>query len=238
MLTFRRKGKCGWLVLALLILIFLVPFVQPGKPGGILLGILATIVFLAGIYSVSDSARHVWIGLLLMLPPFVMQWLSVALQLETHHFFLEPSFYQFPFYIFLIYLIARYVFEQGHVTKDRLFGAASIYLLIGLFYTHVYLLLERVNPGSFSVGGDALGSTALEFRDFLYFSYATLTTLGYGDIAPITAYARSFALLEAILGVLTIGILIARLAGAIGAEKPVEPDLSQTGDEENEEQVS
>ncbi len=238
MLSFPRKGKCGWLVLALLTILFLVPFVQPGTLGGILLGILATIVFLAGIYAVSDSARHVWIGLLLMLPPFVMQWLSVTLQLETHHFFLEPSFYQFPFYIFLIYLIAKYVFQQGQVTRDRLFGAASIYLLIGLFYTHVYLLLERVNPGSFSVGGDVSGSTALEFRDFLYFSYATLTTLGYGDIAPISAHARSCALLEAIFGVLTVGILIARLAGAIGVEKPVEPDLSQIEGEGNEEQES
>jgi hypothetical protein len=86
------------------------------------------------------------------------------------------------------------------ITRPQLQTAGSIYLLIGLLWFAAYCLIELWFPGSFSRGHDS---------DLLYFSFATLTTVGYGDIVPQHSEVRVFAVLEAVTGVLYIAITVA-----------------------------
>ncbi len=131
----------------------------------------------------------------------------------TDRILLVPSFYHLPIYVFIAFLMVRYLFKDTQLHLDHLYGAVSLYLLIGLFWSHLYYISESVIPGSFTLPEGALESPALKFAELLYFSYVTLTTLGYGDILPVSLQARSLAITEAVVGVLFIGALIGRIAG-------------------------
>ncbi|TDJ30785.1 MAG: two pore domain potassium channel family protein [Gammaproteobacteria bacterium] len=103
------------------------------------------------------------------------------------------------------------LFTAGPINSNRLLGAVSIYLLLGLIWAVVYVGILEVDPAAFrgSGGGPWLES----FPEFVYFSFVSLTTLGYGDISPATPIARFVVYLEAILGQLYLAIMVAGLVG-------------------------
>lgn len=104
----------------------------------------------------------------------------------------------------------RTALRSGHVTRERLFAASSAYLLAGVGFAGAYRALSLSDVGSFSVLGQP---TALDPPTAIYFSFVTLTTVGYGDVLPLTALARSMANFEAVGAQLFVAILIARLVG-------------------------
>ena len=101
------------------------------------------------------------------------------------------------------------VFSRGRVTYRQIGGAVAIYLLLGLVFSDMYFLLEWLQPGAFDRGTRAgLGSAA---ADFSYFSFVTLTTVGYGDITPLNEGARQLSVLQGLIGQLFPAVLLARL---------------------------
>lgn len=115
------------------------------------------------------------------------------------------------FYGLLIGLLIRYIVRAEKVTGDILFGAVCVYLLIGIVFSLIFRFIELLNPAAFAVAIDATGSSTAGRGDFTYFSFVTLTTLGYGDIQPVSGYARTFAFMEAVTGTFYIAVLISRL---------------------------
>jgi hypothetical protein len=108
-------------------------------------------------------------------------------------------------------LIGR-VFQDGAVTRARVQGAVAAYLLIGLVWANFYRLCYLLLPGSFQIAAPAPGQPFQPIDSQLtYFSYVTLTTLGYGDIVPIHPTPRMLAILEALVGQLFPATLLARL---------------------------
>lgn len=111
---------------------------------------------------------------------------------------------------FLTVLVLLQVFRDGPITLQRIQGAVAVYLLIGLTWANVYTLIEQLTPGAFQFSRPAASAAEL-LASFGYFSFVTLTTMGYGDILPVHPVARSAAILEALVGQLFPAILIARL---------------------------
>ncbi|MGA7315959.1 MAG: ion channel [Silvibacterium sp.] len=107
----------------------------------------------------------------------------------------------------LCYILLSQVFRRGNMTSMRIQGAIAAYLIIGLAWAHLYLLTNYLKPGSFQ--GSVPLTTAV--AEWYYYSFCTLTTLGYGDIIPIKPVARSLAIAEALFGQLYLAVLIARL---------------------------
>ena len=108
------------------------------------------------------------------------------------------------------------LFRSRVVSADTLSGAVCVYLMIALVWAYIYMLVEYMAPGSFSFtqGHERLQFwVSKDFFPFFYFSMVTMTTVGYGDMAPLTHEARTFASLEAIVGQLYLTILVARLVG-------------------------
>ncbi len=97
-------------------------------------------------------------------------------------------------------------------------AASAVYLLLGAVFVPVYGLIETLIPGSF-IDGSLPSGAILPWQNFVYYNYATLTTLGYGDILPIAMWARSAASMEAVIGVLYITVIMARLVGLYAQEK-------------------
>ena len=113
------------------------------------------------------------------------------------------------YHLGMIVVLARYTFGARTVMTDVLLSATSLYLVIGSGFAAVLAFIEWCAPGSFVASSGA----AIDWQQMVYFSYVTLTTLGYGDITPVGFYAQSFVNFEAIGGTLYTVILLSRLVG-------------------------
>lgn len=116
-------------------------------------------------------------------------------------------------------LIVLDLFSGKKITLDKIFGAAAGYLLFGVFWVCIFAILEILRPGSVSF---ADGTAVSSFAAFIYFSFTTLTTLGYGDIVPHTPLAMSLSSLEAIAGQFFMAVIVARLVGLYTSQAMLE----------------
>jgi hypothetical protein len=100
------------------------------------------------------------------------------------------------------------------VTREVVYAAMLVYFLLSQLWAMVYTLLDRIDPASFSLpGGQG------DFLLFEYYSFVTLTTLGYGDITPLTKIAKAFSVLEAVVGQLYLVVVVAWFVGMLVARK-------------------
>ncbi|TXL13683.1 Ion channel, partial [Methylococcaceae bacterium HT4] len=99
-----------------------------------------------------------------------------------------------------------------NITAELIYAAVAVYFIFGLAWASIYQVIEISNPSSFSMS-NAEASTQNFIFQMWYFSMVSLTTLGYGDISPVTMTARVFVVLEAIMGQFYLAVLIASLIG-------------------------
>ena len=115
------------------------------------------------------------------------------------------------FYTWTTWLAARQVLFTGPIDGNKIVGAICIYLLIGLIWALSYLFIAQAMPGAFNGLEQVIWYD--NFADVAYYSFVTLTTLGYGDISPVVPVARFLVYMEAIVGVFYMAILVASLIG-------------------------
>lgn len=113
------------------------------------------------------------------------------------------------YHLGMLVVLARYTFGARTVMTDVLLAATSLYLVLGSGFAAVLAFIEWCAPGSFVASSGA----AIGWQQMVYFSYVTLTTLGFGDITPVGFYAQSFVAFEAIGGTLYTVMLLSRLVG-------------------------
>lgn len=129
-----------------------------------------------------------------------------------------------------IYLILKLVFSARRVDFEVICASLCVYMLLGLLWALLYSLVETVLPGSFVIPtvDEGLSHRDGGFSIALYYSYVTLTTLGYGEVNPVSDPARILAILEAILGQLFLVVLVARLV-AVNVSQGMGPTDTQSG---------
>ena len=121
------------------------------------------------------------------------------------------------FFFALTYLISRrLLFEHKEVTAETLWAAINVYLLLGMLFAFLYALVVQVEPGAFA--GKLLESASDGSQTFIYYSFVTMTTLGYGDITPQIHVAATLAYVQALIGQLYVAILIARLVSSYNTQ--------------------
>ena len=204
----NRHTRFLLLLVSLLALMVLEPILYDHTGIKFLLNIFFSVILFASIYAVSETKGGMLLAFLLALPKLATTW--------AFNFTAQPSLYLFDslfgiiFIAYVIILILRHIFRQKDVSSETIYGAIVVYILLGIMWVFLYTLAELLHPGSFSLGAvlDAESKKSLFF-----FSFVTLTTLGYGDITPVSGPARSLAMLEAIVGQMYIAVLIARLVG-------------------------
>ena len=174
----------------------------------ILMDILWSAVFISAIYAVSQKKYHVFIAVLLALPMLGSIWTKYYVQNKA--LIVVGSLCGAAFILFTIIQMLIFIYSHKEVTRDMIVGAAVVYLLMALMWSFLFGVVETLHPGSFNIPeGQDIGAS----RHFLYYSFVTLTTLGYGDITPVTALARSLCILEAVIGQLYLVVQVAWLVG-------------------------
>ncbi len=209
------RYKFIYLLVSLLILFLIHPFSQPFVGARILMHILYSFILCTAIYAVSQRRKVLVIGIALLLPALFGTWLGYVTDHPTFH--MMALSFTILFFAFTGILIAADVFKAKRVTTDAIFGTVCVYLMIGLVWAELYAAIEFFQPGSFNILKYLPQSTGYhpEHQNplFLYYSFVTLTTLGYGDITPLTPPARAFSYVEAILGQIFVAVSIARIVG-------------------------
>jgi hypothetical protein len=140
----------------------------------------------------------------------------IGVILELLHLYYLHLVLLLCFYLWAIFLAGKQVLFTGAVDANRIVGAICIYLLMGLIWTLMYLFIAQAVPGAFN-GVEQLVWYD-NFADVAYYSYVTLTTLGYGDISPVAPIARFLVYMEAVVGVFYMAVLVASLIGVGIAE--------------------
>jgi hypothetical protein len=171
----------------------------------LLVDIFFTLVIMSGIYASLQKKSMFYIALIIALPALAAHWANYFPNIPST--FLIGEIFGALFYTFLVVIILSYLFTEKEITVDVIAGAVCVYLLIGLMWASFFTVLDILQPGSFKIP-ENLGT---DESVFTYYSLVTLTTLGYGDISPITSQARALTVLEAITGPIYLAILVARL---------------------------
>jgi hypothetical protein len=200
-------GRFGFLLISILIMLILRPFVEGYIGLQALLAIFMSAIVISVLYAVSEQKRVLMIALTIAIPTLIIKWSSYFVNISAIHLASDVIAVVFTAYATII--ILSYVFSEKKISADVIFAAISGYFLIGMMWAFIFSALEFLIPGSFQ--GPQVEASRLSHA--YYYSFTTLTTLGYGDITPVSAPARSFSFLEAIMGQLYIAILIAGLVG-------------------------
>jgi hypothetical protein len=205
------------LLLAIAMLMIVYPLLRGAFSTRLLLDALLTLVFLAAFLIIFSQSRFRLLALLLAVPTLVGAWIDYVLPgLPRTALFVGFHLVAALLFGFTIVTILSAIHREASVSVNAIYGALCGYLLLGLGFGHLYCITAALNPESFH--GSEQFSTPAEVDDrhhlmLTYFSFVTLTSVGYGDITPGSGMVRSLAVIEAILGQFYIAVLIGELIG-------------------------
>ena len=205
---FAWRLRHFWLLVALVALYLVSPLVAETGASRLTIGFLFTLVMVAAAISSGESRWRRLVAIWLAVPAIVIGW--GAVYADSAGFRLTSDLAYVALLGFTLFNLLDRIVRVEISDFDTICGGIACYLLIGAAWALTYRVLEFVGPGSFSIGAED-GQPL--WADYLYFSLTTMTTLGYGDIAPLKPFARIWSTLEAVTGTLYIALLVARLVG-------------------------
>ncbi len=213
------------LLICLISVIVIAPFFMGNLYADLVMLAFISVVLISSTYIFSKKKRSLIIASSLAVPTLILNW--------ARFFYTSPStiiaskLLSLIFFGYIISILLWEVFKKKEITANLIYGSICIYLLIGLEWAFIFSLVDILQPGSFQASllfevGDATGQQiSVHLMKFLYYSYVTLTTLGYGDITPVSPPAQLISTLESIFGQFYLTILVARLVGLHISNKTV-----------------
>jgi hypothetical protein len=169
---------------------------------------LFNLIILAGVFSVLTRWKKQLLFIAIALLTSLLRIVSFLTQLEWAQ--LASYIFAILFMIHLANMVLQHIFKDGPVNFYRIQGSIVVFMIVGIVYAWLYTLLETLHPGSFTIT-EASQSYKDLFSHFLYFSFATMTTLGFGDMIPTRSLAKSLVVFQWMIGLLYPVIMIARL---------------------------
>lgn len=202
------KGLSAMLVFLGLVLLVGAPLADESTDGDLVFGVLFSLLLLSGVVTVARRKLLTVAVSALTIVTLALRWASFRSP-ES-----ELRIWGHACSIALLSIFATLVlvqvFREGPVTTYRIQGAIVVYLLVGFTWAVAFELVHIARPDAFHFAGGSPGPAGIR-HSLLYYSFVTLTTVGYGDITPVHPMARSLAIAEALIGQLYPAILIARL---------------------------
>lgn len=235
------------LLLAIVAMFAVRPFLGDDSAAAITSSLLILLVLLLALLTIQvddlvgerealliQDRRRIFVGWALALPAIAERlWLFVA---PTPRLFLVGSMSWLLFFSYITWSQLRSLLKQREVTSETISMSISIYLLLGLSWALLYIVIFTRHPEAFNFAGPPV-SEAHTFPIFIYFSLTTLSTIGFGDITPLTLQARYAAVAEGITGQFYLAILVARLVSMQMNQSAAQPASAELRTAERETSV-
>ena len=202
------RNRYLFLLISLLSLILIIPLFEGFIDLTILLDIFITGIFLSALYAISQKRQNLPIAIGLLLPVIAGMWLTYFVRIP--YLRLVGDCCTVLFFAFTVIIILSALLRKDEVTLDVIYGAVAAFLLMALMWGFIFDLTETLRPGSFQVTASQAQGTRIQF---IYYSFVTITTVGYGDILPVSLTGRAFSIVEMVVGQIYLIVLIARLVG-------------------------
>lgn len=206
--TADPSGRYAILTFWIILIIAIFPYFMSGPLGLFLLSLLISFILISAVFSITGRSKYAILSLVLIIPALLLSWANFVLD-SNDVLILSKMLSLLVLILVTFSIFLEVVRSKSPIPRHIIWGAIAVYLMIGLSFAMLFQLTNLITPGSFYYSVDP--NAVLTFSDFVYFSFVTLATLGYGDIIPITAQARSFAIIEAITGSLYLAVLIAKI---------------------------
>lgn len=200
------------LFLFLLGTLILFPYAENTSFGYYAFRFLGSAVILLSVYAVSFRRSLVIFAAVLAVPALVQH--IVRLRADAGFLPVLNIVLSFAFDVFIAVVIFRRVFTKSQPDSETIFGALCIYLLVGFSFASIYEMTSTIQQSAFYLDPQTNLHSVPDRFDFIYYSFGTMTALGASGITPVSGQARSLSVIEAVLGVLYLAVLIARLMGA------------------------
>jgi len=214
------------LLASLLGLIVVQPFLR-GAAGRMALIAVFSAILLTAVWGLEGSRRGLALGLALALVALIGNWTSVFV--ESAPLVVVSRGATIGLLLLVTVALLTDIARQTRIQPETIYQAACVYLIIGVIFALLYAAVSEHDPGAFApVAAPAADSAATApsrpaiTAKWVYFSFVTLTTVGYGDITPVAPAARSLAIVEALLGQFFVAVLVARLVGLLQTQRPGE----------------
>ena len=204
--SWESEAILAFFLMVLVVTVFVLPAIGFGDRNERLYGDISFAVI--GVSGVLVAWRSRWWRIKLsvvLLAALVLR--AVTWRMPTVQIMLLNEGMQVATILLLAIALLREVFRAGPVTGMRIQGAIAVYLLFGIGFAHAYQIVSLIKEDAFRTSSGTLSSA----RDWIYYSFVTLTTVGYGDIIPVHQIARSLSIAESLSGQLYLSGLFARL---------------------------
>ena len=204
----RSKDRFLILICLILGLLILVPILNRFVTARIFLEIFLTAIVLSMAYTISQKKGYLVAGVLLAIVTLASLW--------SQYFYPNRSIAAIGMIAGAIFIggaiigMLSFVLKSADVNREIIYAAILVYLMAALMWAFVYTFLELIDPASFNID---LSKPQRYLLVFQYYSFVTITTLGYGDITPVTEVAKAFSVLEAVVGQLYLVVAVAWLVG-------------------------
>ena len=206
-----------YLLIALLFTLVAIPLADDIRIASapLVRGLVFSCLLVVGVWSLKGGGRFFQIGMAFVIAGVILNVFAV----NTHSVIFQYGsiLALIGFLTVAITFTLKQVAIGTDINSNRLVGAVCVYLLLGVIWAMLYTLINLASPGSF--GGFSPTKDLGWDSEWLYFSFVTMTTLGYGDILPISATARGLAYMQAVVGQFYIAVLVAGLVGAYVARR-------------------
>jgi voltage-gated potassium channel len=206
-----RENNFSYLAAGLVLLLFIGAVLEylPGDTGPLIMQAGTVAIIFISAWTEKGIPSRLVANLVFVLVMVLM--VAGGALLDMAGFSYMHLFILLCFFLWTTWLVAHQVLFTGTITSNDIVGAICIYMLLGLIWAILYLFIAEIVPGSFN--GLPQAPWLENFAAAIYFSFVTITTLGYGDISPILPLARFLVIMEAIVGVFYMAILVASLIG-------------------------
>lgn len=201
------------LLLISLVALLTVPAYWQLQYKGVITSGLITAVMLSFLVLVAQKKIELLVGIVLASPVVIYNWTNVGTTGSVPH--MSLIFLNILFYGFIAAELLRHILTAKKADFNIIAAAICMYFIAGILWATIYFSIEVRNPGSILVGVTDLDEL---FNQLLYFSFVTMTTLGFGDITPQSMIAQRWAVLQAIFGQFYLAIIIARLVALYKVE--------------------
>ncbi len=209
-LRWRKNNKCTFHFIALLVFLSVLPLLEDSEAARIFTDVMLVILLFFAVQAISHEIYLMIFGLFLVGTTIVLY--TLFYMTNVVHYFNGAIVITLVFFIMVSIAIFISVIREGEIRRDTIFGAISVYFLLGLTWAMAIMAMGIFSPGSFNISSQK-PDQLVYISDYIGYSFSILTTTGNYDVAALTSTSRTVMMFEMIIGTLYIAVLVSWLVG-------------------------